>query len=120
MIKLIGMTCFSVESIPLLFPILNRMKKKENFNKYFVTVSATAITFTSIMGCIIYKTMGNNMTKIYLETMINDYKSIKILLLLYALFLFLNMNYINFPTYQIIFEERKLFSKAFDVSYYQL
>jgi hypothetical protein len=72
------------------------------------------------MGCLIYKVMGNNIEKIYAAAMINDYLSIKILLLFYALTLFLNMNYINYPTYQIIFEERKLFTKAFDVCFINL
>lgn len=116
MIKLIGLTCFSVESIPLLFPILNRMKVKKNFNKYFVTVSFTSITVTSIMGCIIYHVMGNNIAKIYLSNLISEFKIIRILLILYSLFLFLNGPYIGFPGYQIIAEERKFFSKAFDVS----
>jgi hypothetical protein len=116
MIKLAGMTCFSIESVPLLFPILGRIKKKTDFNKFFVSVSMTAMIFTSIMGCIVYKTMGDKIEKIYFTNLMTEFTSIKILTSLYALSLFLNAPYMAFPLYQIIVEERKVMTKTFDVN----
>lgn len=116
MIKLVGLTCFSVESIPLLFPILNRMKKKEDFNRYFVTVSFSAISFTSLMGVLVYYKMGDKISKIYLTNLASEYAIIRWLLIFYGISLFLNTIYLMFPVYQIVIEERKYLTKAFDVS----
>jgi hypothetical protein len=59
--------------------------------------------------------MGNKIPKIYLQAMINDYPIIKYLLTFYAFFLFLNFPYMAYPIYQIVVEEKKLFSTSFDV-----
>lgn len=90
MIKVITITCFSIESVPLLFPIINRMKEKRYFNRYLFSVSILAFFITSCLGCLVYSKMGNKIPRIYLKAMIHEFPVIKILLTIYSLSLFLN------------------------------
>lgn len=89
-IKVITITCFSIESVPLLFPIINRMKEKRFFNRYLFSVSFTAFIVTSCLGCLVYSKMGAKIPRIFLKALIHEFPLVKILLAFYSLFLFLN------------------------------
>lgn len=115
-IKVITLTCFSIESVPLMFPIINRMKDKQNFNCYLISVSGAAFVVSSCLGCLVYRIMGSKISSIYLASMIQEFAVIKVLLALYAISLFLNYQYLLFPVYQIVVEERKMMKSLFSVS----
>ena len=92
------------------------MKEKRFFNRYLMSVSFTAFIVTSCLGCLVYSKMGTKTPRIFLKALIHEFPLIRILLALYSLFLFLNYQYMLFPAYQIVVEERQLLSKTFSVS----
>jgi hypothetical protein len=68
------------------------------------------------MGVLVYYKMGDKISKIYLTNLASEYAIIRWLLIFYGISLFLNTIYLMFPVYQIVIEERKYLTKAFDVS----
>lgn len=114
-LKLYGLTCFGIESVPLMFPIMGKMKKKEGFNKLFYTVTAVVTISACLASILIYSVMGTNIDYIYLVDLISHFRSIRILLGIYSFFLFLNMSYMFYPAYQILVLEYGIFSKTFHV-----
>jgi hypothetical protein len=98
-LKLYGITCFGLESVPLMFPIMGKMRRKADFNKYFFSVTAVVTVMSCAASLLIYSVMGSNVKYIYLVSLIGNFRIIRVLLGIYSFILFLNMAYIFYPAY---------------------
>jgi amino acid permease len=112
-LKFFGITSFSVEATPLIFPIKNKMKDQRKFNKYFYSVSFVMFGITALLSVLVYKIYGEKLEYIYVMNLAYDSMVARTILTMFSLAIYLNMPFMAFPFYEIIVRDRKFFQETF-------